>query len=250
MFWVVNDDGPSVLHAIDTLGRDLGRVTVKKASNRDWEDLASFSRDGAAYWLVADIGDHDGDRKDVRLYVIEEPDAGADGVDVAWRLEFTYPEGPRDAEAVAVDAQAEEILVLTKRDLPARLYALPLRPDRDELVHARLLADIDSLPQPTREAIDQAPETDSWHWQPTAMDLSPDGRRLAVLTYGGVYLYERPAGTGWADALRRPPRVVSEDGDPRAESVAFDATGSALYITLEQRHAPLYRLELDRGTDE
>ena len=48
VFWVVNDDGPSVLHAINASGRDLGQVTVKKASNRDWEDLASFSQDGVA----------------------------------------------------------------------------------------------------------------------------------------------------------------------------------------------------------
>lgn len=250
VFWVVNDDGPSVLHAINASGRDLGQVTVKKASNRDWEDLAAFTHDGAPYLLVADIGDNDSQRKDVRLYIVEEPEAGADDVAVAWRVEFTYPEGPRDAEAVAVDAAAREILVLTKRDVPARLYALPLRPDTDERIKARLLVDVDSLPQPSRQDIERAPATDNWHWQPTGMDLSPDGRRLVVLTYGGVYLYERPAGSGWTDALRQAPRVISATGNRQAESVAFDSSGSAIYITLEQRHAPLYRLELDGGPNE
>lgn len=250
VFWVVNDDGPSVLHAINASGRDLGQVTVKKASNRDWEDLAAFTHDGVPYLLVADIGDNDSQRKDVRLYIVEEPEAGADNVTVAWRIEFTYPEGPRDAEAVAVDAAAREILVLTKRDVPARLYALPLRPDTDERINARLLVDVDSLPQPSRQDIDRAPATDNWYWQPTGMDLSPDGRRLVVLTYGGIYLYERAAGSGWAEALRQAPRVISATGNREAESVTFDRTGSAIYITLEQRHAPLYRLELDGDPDE
>ena len=58
VFWVANDDGPSVLYAIDSTGKDLGRVTIKDASNRDWEDLASFTLDGVPYLLAADIGDY------------------------------------------------------------------------------------------------------------------------------------------------------------------------------------------------
>ena len=71
VFWIINDDGPSSLYAIDSVGHDLGRVKVSDASNRDWEDLASFTLDGVAYLLIADIGDNEGKRKDVRLYVVE-----------------------------------------------------------------------------------------------------------------------------------------------------------------------------------
>ena len=145
------------------------------ASNRDWEDIASFTLDGVAYLLIADIGDNDGKRKDVRLYVVEEPKPGKSKVDYAWRLDFEYPEGARDAEAIAVDVENRQVLVLTKRDIPALLYSVPLVPESKKRQTATRLGAVGSLPQPTRSEIEFAAKTDSWHWQPTSMDIS-DGR--------------------------------------------------------------------------
>ncbi len=246
VFWVANDDGPSVLYAIDSTGQDRGRVTVKDASNRDWEDLASFTLDGVPYLVAADIGDNDGSRKDVRLYVIEEPEAGDDKVKPAWRIEFTYPEGPRDAESVAIDVENERVLVLTKRDVPALLYALPLQPGTKKRIHAERLGVVASLPQPSRSDLEFARQANSWHWQPTSMDISNDGLQAVVLTYGGVYLYPRSAGQGWLEALQQPPLVVSRSANRQAESVAFDASGDSIFITLEQRNAPLFRLPVSK----
>ena len=250
VFWVANDDGPSVLYAIDSTGKDLGRVTVKDASNRDWEDLASFTLDGVPYLIAADIGDNEGERKDVRLYVIEEPEAGDDKVKPAWRIEFTYPEGPRDAESVAVDVDNERVLVLTKRDVPALLYSLPLQPDTKKRIDAERLGVVASLPQPSRSALEFASRANSWHWLPTSMDIANDGTRAIVLTYGGVYLYPRSAGQGWLEALQQPPIVVSRSGNRQAESVAFDTTGDHIFITLEQRNAPLFRLPVTKPAPE
>ncbi len=250
VFWVANDDGPSVLYAIDSTGKDLGRVTVKDASNRDWEDLASFTLEGVPYLIAADIGDNDGARKDVRLYVIEEPEAGDDKVKPAWRIEFTYPEGPRDAESVAVDVDNERVLVLTKRDVPALLYALPLRPGTKKRIDAERLGVVASLPQPSRSDLEFASRVNSWHWQPTSMDISADGTNAIVLTYGGVYLYPRSPGRDWIEALQQPPRVVSRSGNRQAESVAFDRTGDYIFITIEQRHAPLFRLPVRKPDPE
>lgn len=250
VFWITNDDGPSALYAIDASGRDLGRVNVKDASNRDWEDLASFTLDGVPYLLVADIGDNEGKRKDVRLYVIEEPEAGDDKVDYAWRIEFSYAEGPRDAETVAVDVENRRVLVLTKRDVPALLYSLPLQPESKKRQEAVRLGAVGSLPQPSRPDLEFASKTDVWHWQPTAMDISDDGSKAVVLTYGGVYLYRRNPGEEWIDAMRRSPVVVSQTRNREAESVAFNKDGSAVYITLEQRNAPVFRLPVKGAPDE
>ncbi|MBT8107259.1 MAG: hypothetical protein KJP17_03430 [Gammaproteobacteria bacterium] len=250
VFWVANDDGPSVLYAIDSTGKDLGRVTVKDASNRDWEDLASFTLDGVPYLIAADIGDNEGKRKDVRLYIIEEPEAGDDKVKPAWRIEFTYPEGPRDAESVAVDVDNERVLVLTKRDVPALLYALPLRPGTKKRIDAERLGVVASLPQPSRSDLEFARRTNSWHWQPTSMDISSDGMNAIVLTYGGVYLYPRSPGQDWLEALQQSPLVVSRSSNRQAESVAFTAAGDFVYITLEQRNAPLFRLPARKPAPE
>lgn len=250
VLWVANDDGPSVLYAIDDTGRDLGRVSIKDASNRNWEDLASFTLDETPYLVAADIGDNDAERKDVRLYIIEEPEAGDDKVDVAWEVEFSYPEGPRDAEAIAVDVENREVLVLTKRDLPALLYSVPLQPGTGKRQTARRVAVVDTLPQPGRSDVEFAPRTDDWHWQPTSMDVNQGGSSAVVLTYGGVYLYFKQDGASWSDTFRRRPFVVSRTGNRRAESIAFDASGDYVFITLEQRNAPLYRLQLGGGPQE
>jgi hypothetical protein len=217
VFWVINDDGPSELYAIDSAGRDLGRVKLSDASNRDWEDIASFTLDGVGYLLIADIGDNDGKRKDVRLYVIEEPEPGISKVDYAWRFE---------------------------RDIPALLYSVPLVPDSKKGQAATRLGVVDSLPQPTRSEIQFAARTNTLHWQPTSMDISDDGTQAVVLTYGGVYLYERGPGQNWLTALQQPPRVISRTRNRQAEAAAFNADGDAIFITLEQRNAPLFRLPL------
>jgi hypothetical protein len=245
LFWVINDSGKARLHPIDNRGRQLGRVKVDDAKLSDWEDIASFTLDGQAYLLIADIGDNDGKRKDVRIYVVEEPDAEDNEVEIAWEFEFSYPNGPQDAEAVAVDAKSGTLLVMTKREVPAGLYQVPLRPvDSDERQQAVRLGEVSSLPQPSRQDLVFAPKTKDWWWQPTAMDITDDGSAAVVLTYRGVFFFRRVAGEDWFAALQRRPVALSTGDWGEAESVAFNATATAVYVTTEGKGAPLVRIDL------
>ncbi len=250
LFWVVNDSGKSRVHAIDSRGRMLGRVKVEKASNSDWEDIASFDFDGKSYLLVADIGDNDGKRKDVRLYFIEEPDPGEKEVDVAWRYDFDYDGKPRDAEAIAVDVKRARVLVLSKRELPPALYELPLKPDSKKRQTARRLGPVMTLPKPRRRDVEFAPATNNYWWQPTAMDISRDGSSAVILTYSGVFHYQRADGEDWLDAFGRVPAVLSVADYGEAEAVAFNGDGTAVYVTFEGRRAPLLRIGLEEAATE
>ena len=245
LLWVVNDDGPPVVFGVGLDGAKQGRIEIRKAGHRDWEDAASFVLDGTAWLLVADIGDNDAKRDDVTIYVVEEPAPDAGKTDIAWAFDYSYPDGPRDAEAAAVDIDNRRILVLSKRDVPPRLYALPLRPDTEGRVMAEFLGVVDSLPQPTRRDVNRAPLTDNWHWQPTGMSISADNRRAMVLTYGAVYLFTRAGHEDWAYALRRPPLGLSLGRLPGAESVALGADGSSAFVTTEGRRAPVLRIDLE-----
>ncbi|MDX1500112.1 MAG: hypothetical protein R3176_09455 [Woeseiaceae bacterium] len=245
LLWAVNDDGPPVVFALGLDGSKRGKVEIRKAGHRDWEDAASFVLDGTAWLLVADIGDNDARRRDVTIYVIEEPAPEADKTDIAWEIDFSYPDGPRDAEAAAVDVDNRRILILSKRDVPPRLYALPLRPGTDGQVMAEFLGVVDSLPQPTRADVNRAPLTDNWHWQPTGMSIAADNRRAMILTYGGVYIYSRAEAENWAYALRRPPLGLSLGRLSGAESVALGADGASAFVTTEGRRAPLLRIDLE-----
>ena len=86
LLWAINDDGPPVLYALDSTGSRMGKVTISRSSNRDWEDLASFSLRDKAYLLIADVGDNERRRKDVTLYIVEEPGTGEKRANIAWQI--------------------------------------------------------------------------------------------------------------------------------------------------------------------
>jgi len=245
VFWVINDGGKPRLHAVDDRGRELGQVKLIGAKHIDWEDIASFSLAGKPYLLVADIGDNNNKRKDVTVYVVEEPETDQDEAEVAWSFDYKYPNGPRDAEALTVDIDNERILVLTKRDIPALLYELPLRPASGKRQQAKPLGVIRSLPQPSRQDVMFAPATKARYWQPSGMDMSADGHAAVILTYRGVYYYRRKANELWIDALRNRPAPVSTGDFREAESVAFSPDGRSVFVTFEDRNAILLRIDLN-----
>lgn len=254
ILWTLNDGGSKPrLYAIDLSGAHRGRIKLENASNRDWEDLASFELDGESYMLVADVGDNDNRRKKVSLYIVPEPDLGADGkvrLEPAWRVDFRYPDGPRDAEAVAVDAANERVIVLSKRDLPPVLYEVALRPDGDGTVTATRLGAIESLARPRRQDVDEAMFTKNWHWQPTGMDLSPDGSLAAILTYRAVYVFRLAPGESLYDSLTGQAYSLGLGNFRDAESVAFSADSNSIFVTVERRHAPLLRIDINGALPE
>lgn len=248
LLWAHNDSGAKArLYAFDAGGKSRGRLKLKRADNKDWEDITAFSMDERAYLLVADIGDNDARRKDVTLYVVAEPDlekGDRQEQRPEWQIDFRYPNGPRDAEAAAVDIDNQRVLILTKRDLPPLLFEVPLTPPNDGIVDARLLASVATLPRPSRRDIEFAPQIGNWHWQPTAMDIARDGSALVVLTYRAVYYYSRIEGESWSSALERSPLAFDISNIRNAEAIAFSPDGRSLFVTVEKRHAPLIRIDL------
>ena len=238
----MNDDGKPRLYALDSAGIDLGSVDLRKAENRDWEDLASFTLDGDPYVVVADIGDNLGKRKKVTLYVAKEPRTSEDKTRVDWHVDFEYPDGPRDAESAAVDVDRERFLILSKRDIPPALYEVPLK--SDDKVTAKWLGTIDSLPRPARQDVEFATRTKDWHWQPTGMDISADNRAAVILTYRAIYYYVRQPDQDWFDALNSKPVRVGLGNFRNAEAVAFGDDARTVYVTGEDRHARLLRVDL------
>ena len=131
VLWSINDsgDGPNIF-ALSTAGKALGRWQIDMDKPTDWEAMDAFSIDGKGYLLIADVGDNFARRKSVSFLVVEEPGLEADQeqpLPVAWQVDFSYPDGPTDSEAVAVDPALERVLILTKRTFPNELYWVPLR---------------------------------------------------------------------------------------------------------------------------
>lgn len=248
VLWMLDDGGNDPqLFAISTRGGLQATFQVAGMAKTDWEDIAAFELDGRRYLLVADTGDNGGLRRSLQLHVIEEP-ASLDEVaqhaplEPAWSIAFRWPDGARDCEAVAVDARRGQVLLISKKRMPPELFALPLRPRGDAMQVARKLGTLAGVPVPGAEALQANERMARIRHQVTAADISPDGHRLAVMTYNEVLLYRRRGGESWADAVARKPVVHDLPWLPQAEALGWDASGRGLYATGEFAPAPLLYL--------
>jgi hypothetical protein len=244
ILWTHDDSGGApVLYAVETNGRKRGALRITGVKNDDWEDLASFERDGKAWLLIADTGDNDADRDSVRLHIVEEPATSrlnpSNEIQAApaYSLRIKYADGSRDCEGVAVDPIEGAIYLLTKRDAPPRLYRVPLGPSREKHVTARFVGGVPELAG--NGAIDSlfkhvAGKRAAW---PTAFDISADGRSAVVLTYAGPVVFVRQGKESWGDALKRAPTRLLFHGLPQAEGACFSTDGRTIYVVSESTHA-------------
>lgn len=249
LFWAHNDSGnPNALYALTPAGAVIAEYTIDGVANTDWEDLASFELDGRPYLLIADIGDNGGVRPAIQLILVAEPETVNERggrLIPEWVLTARWPDGPRDAESVAVDPASRTIYLLAKRRVPAQLFALPLEPPAspDEVRTIRQIGTVPGIPQPTQEEIAESPDIGRWLGQPTGMDRRADGS-FVVITYRDAYLFRAQPGDDAAATLRRRPQSLGAPALPQAEAVAFSRNGRAIYIATERLPAPLVRIGL------
>ena len=251
VFWSHNDsgDGPR-LYAIDTTAALLGVVEVEGARAVDWEALgmgpcpavvqpgAVDAQPGAAdaqagsadaqarpRWClyVADTGNNARGRRTVGVHVVPEPDprSGAESAQALGTVRFTYPDGPEDAEAVAVTSEGD-LVVVTKWGAPHvvlhRILAVDVR---------RAIAEGDTLRlTPGREL----PISSDFMLGGvvTGAALDHDDTILAVRTYTQVHFFEWPLADTVVDAA---PACFLGGLQVQGEAVELLSDGHALLST-------------------
>ena len=251
VYWVHNDSGDSArLFAIHADGSvivpapwqpDLRTRTaqwpglqITGASNVDWEAVTLAH--GRLY--VADMGNNANARRDLGIYVIDEPDpAVAVSVRAVQFIPVRYPEQDRWPAAVwhfdceAVFRDGGKLYFITKHrkagqitgwEAGARLYRLDTAHTDEQNTLTFLSARNDIM-----LATDAA--------------LSPDGGSLAVLTYQIVYVFARPqAGDDWFSSVpRRFTLPLLRTG--QAEGITW-MDGATVLIASENRR--LFRLHI------
>lgn len=241
--WIHNDSGDKPrLFLVNRDGSTRAVVTVADAEAYDWEDMCAFTRDGNAWLLVGDIGDNarrrglpgQGGLPPCRLLLLREtplPATGDKPAAVRWSvhstLEFTWEGGPRDCESLAVDVRDNRILLVSKsQPLSCGLYHLPLRlePGRQTAVARQL----------TSASIPFA----------TAMDVSPAGDRMVIVTPLTGLLVTRQGTQSWADALSQNAQVLQLPPRRQGETVCFLPDGRSVLLNSEGVHQPLWHLTL------
>jgi hypothetical protein len=243
VFYVQNDGGDAArFYALDAGSGALRAVcTVPGAQNVDWEDIAT-APDRAGRWSVwlADIGDNDSVRPEVRIYRVTEPAIGSNRAlaterpDV-WRLR--YPDGPHDAESLVVDPVDSRLYVITKALLGhSEVFQAPPAPDPDRVQPMSLVGSISFSLTGTPGGPNPIGQLTA-----TGAAMAADGSLLAVRTYTDAYLW--PVGAGRiAAAIRHPPMRIPLPAQPQGEGIAVG--DGALLLDSEGAGTPVYRMPL------
>lgn len=213
VFWMHNDSGDKPnLYAVDVRGRLLGTVRVAGADNRDWEDLAFGPCPSGTCLYIADIGDNHIVRKDVAIWRVPEPTPDDGETAPAEKFELRYPGGPRDAEALFVLPDGG-LFVASKGERQAvELFRSPTPFQAGGAVTLQPVRALSTGPVQHGDRV-------------TGASATPDGKWVAVRSYGTLMLYrtEQLLGAGDPGALRVDLAPV---GEMQGEGVALRPDGT------------------------
>jgi hypothetical protein len=237
-YWAINDSGnPPLLFALDANGAALGRVRIANTLNRDWEAMGSgpcpqdIREDACLY--IADTGDNDADRTDIRIEIIAEPRLlTATNATVARSLKVSFEDGPRDVETLLVHPQTGDLFLIEKleRQLlgnPAGLYHLVTEKDQNAATAKR----IRSVPATASsgEAIGRI----------TDGAFLPNGTQIVLRDLHHTYLAPWPSTQG---ALNLTSFASPEF--PQAEALAVSSDGKSVLLTSEGRGSKISQVNL------
>ncbi|MEW6042415.1 MAG: hypothetical protein AB1633_12930 [Elusimicrobiota bacterium] len=233
VFWVHNDSEDTGLSyearifAIDINGNILKPkwfaqkykgILIPEAVNIDWEAITT---DDKGNLIIGDIGNNDSLRKDLALYVVPEPYPwGAVATGIISKIVFHYPQQKKiPPDKMNFDAESlfyanGKIYLLTKHrsDPYTSLYRFDsIKPGKSNPVTYISSFDAGSMV--------------------TDADVTADGRKLAVLTYDYIWLFEKPKKSD--NYFKGKIRYLPIQGTKRCEGIAFD--GNFLIITNEER---------------
>ena len=221
--WSHNDSGEPVLFAISSTGEVRGRTRVTGARVTDWEAMSAGPCPNGTCLYVGDIGDNSGKRRDITIYRVPEPDAGAGSTANAEAMRATYPEGPQDAEGLFVMPGGALFIVTKGEHGPVAVYRAPSFRG-GATVQLERVASITPAREKGRGGVAEASKV-------TDASASPDGRWIALRTKGAVRVFaasELTVGT-----VRE---VLTYDleglGETQGEGVAVGNDGS-VWLTSE-----------------
>ncbi len=235
LFWSHNDSGGKPqLFAFDQTGKNTGVCSLSGAKAIDWEDMASFVLDGKARLIVADCGDNLAERKSISLYLLDEPDPmKTTEVSAFKELVVSYPDGAQNCEAIAVDAQREQIILISKNDLTtAGIYTIPLTA---AMRSQRPMTSVTA----TRTGGLLLPMI-------SGMDLQPDSGDIWIINYFTAFRFPcTDRGQPLGQQLAALPKAIDLPRWKQIEAVAVDREHQ-VWVTSEGSPAPLGRLKIDQ----
>jgi hypothetical protein len=199
---------------------------------RDCEDIdvSIGPIKGKSYIYLGDIGDNGNERKFLTVYRIEEKKAWdkdslvkANAVSVNYR----YPDGAKDAEAMMVDPVEKLIYIVSKREDSVSVYTAPLNFKSNDTV-----------------TLEKRSKLHFAGFRPfkwiTAADISKDGQQVLLKSYEKVYYWKRSGNEPIWKTMLKTPQELPYKAEKQGEAVGFTPDGKGYYTTSEGVFAPIY----------
>lgn len=181
LIWMINDSGNKpTLFGLNEEGKIIKEIYVK-AKNHDWEDLTS-DENGNIY--IGDFGNNLNKRKNLKIIIVEQNELDEKNAEVD-KIEFEYPNQhkfPPKKKELYFDTESffyfkNSLYILTKSRVKGKygkttLYKVPAKKGKY-----------------TAEIVDEFENCTSTGCWITSADISPDGKKVALLSQKNVLLF-------------------------------------------------------------
>ena len=207
-YWTINDsDNSARAYAIGKAGTSLGYLGYR-AKPVDVEALSYFKSN----LYLADIGDNTSKRETITIYKIYNPTPNGQTTEYQ-AYDFTYPDGPRDAEALLINSAGRMFIVSKEAD--GGIYEAPKYPSRLRSNRLKRIHDAPSF------------VTDG--------QFLPDGD-IALRTYVSVQILDPKT----YKVIAQAPTPAQRQG----ESLTVNLAGNALLVGSEGKNQPVYSMAI------
>lgn len=214
-YWTVNDSGDEGrAFALDSDGEVTGTLNFR-AEPVDVEAVAMH--DGRLY--IADIGDNRASREFVTVYFFDDAEPGSESQSYR-AYDFSYPDGPRDAEALYVDDDGR--LYIVSKEGQGGIYAAPENPSRQGVNELERVADAPAYV--------------------TDATFLPDELGIALRTYVSVEVVD----TEDHEVIGRAPLPFQRQG----ESITVSLDGEQLLVGSEGENSDVYAVDIPDDVKE
>lgn len=233
VLWVHEDHlGAAAVTALNPAGETLATVTLEGASNHDWEDIAVGTCGETSCIYIGEIGNNDGDRTELGVYVLAEPDL-ADIIDGAVTVTdwtwygLAYPDVVENSEALAVSSGG--LPVVLSKEYEGETSDVYRYPALDAVSDSPLIA-LGTLSTGEAGAGGGAAVT--------AADLWPDDSRMLVRTYARIY--EVDLSDGLENLSSAPVTALTGASEMHGEAIAYDPWKGGFWQLAEGLNAAVW----------
>lgn len=198
-YYTHNDSGgDNKLFKINMHGTLLGEMAIKNSSNIDWEDI-THDDEGNIY--IGDFGNNANKRKNLRIYKIDKDFQSTDTISFSYadQQEFPPAKKERNFDCEGFFWNDGELNIISK-NWGYKCVKRYVVPDQKG----------DYVLEPVEEFY--------LNGMITAADISPDGRKIVLLSYGKLYLFDLVPGH---PLFSQPYKCINFYRGGQAEAVTF-----------------------------